>query len=209
MSHFIDITGNKYNRLTVLERVEGTTPATWRCICDCGNITFVRGQNLKSGAVKSCGCLLHEKHNTHHLSQTKIYHIWHAMINRCYYKKGKAYKNYGGRGIKVCEDWKKSFDSFYAWSIDNGYQEGLSIERINNNDDYKPTNCKWIKRSEQAQNRRRNYSVTINGVTKNLTEWCIEYGVDYGLVHNRCHKLHWDFEKALTTPCDITKRNKK
>ena len=104
MSHFIDITGDKYNRLTVLERVEGTTPATWKCICDCGNITFVRGQNLKSGAVKSCGCLLHEKHNTHHLSQTKIYHIWHAMINRCYYEKGKAYKNYGGRGIKVCKD---------------------------------------------------------------------------------------------------------
>lgn len=209
MARFIDITGNRYNRLKVLERIEGVQPATWKCKCDCGNITIVRGTNLKTGAVKSCGCLKHEEHNTHHLSNTKIYGIWNAMRNRCYYKKGKAYKNYGGRGITVCDEWKNSFETFYKWAMENGYKDGLSIERMDNNCGYSPDNCKWINKGEQAQNRRRNYSVTINGVTKNLTEWCKEYNIDYGLVHNRCHKLHWDFEKALTTPCDITKRNKK
>ena len=190
MSRFIDITGNRYNHLTVIERVEGVQPATWKCKCDCGNITIVRGQNLKSGAVKSCGCLRHEKHDTHHKSNTKIYGIWNAMRNRCYYKKGKAYKNYGGRGITVCDEWRYSFDAFYKWAMENGYKDGLSIERIDNNRGYTPKNCKWISKGEQAQNRRRNYSVTINGITKNLTEWCKEYNIDYGLNHNQCYILY-------------------
>lgn len=211
MSHFIDLSKKRYGRLTVLERdlkspYKGTY---WKCKCDCGCLTSVKSGNLKNGLVKSCGCLKHESHNTHHKSDTKLYKIWRGMLNRCYNQKTKSYKNYGGRGIIICDNWKNSFEAFYNWAINNGYCEGLSIERINNNKNYCPENCKWIPLGEQARNRRKNYSFTISGITKDLADWCKQYNMNYYLVHNRIYKLNWYVEKALITPCNTTKRNKK
>ena len=212
MTKFIDITGQKFNNLTVLERVSNTRKgaAQYRCICDCGNETVVRAYNLKSGAVKSCGCLRHNSQTvTHNMSHTKIYRIWAGIKNRCYNKRASAYKRYGGRGIKMCDEWLGSFEAFYEWATAKGYEEGLTIERIDNDGDYCPGNCKWIPLPEQALNRRRNRSISYTGETHNLAEWCKVLNLPYSRVHTRINKLGWTFEKAIETPCDVKKRHKR
>lgn len=205
MTKLIDITGNKYNMLTVIERVG----KKWKCECDCGNITYVSGGNLKYGGVKSCGCLLHKPRYKHNQSHTKLYHIWSGIKNRCTNPNFKGYKYYGAKGISVCEEWMNSFESFRDWALDNGYEENLTIERLDNNLDYCPSNCKWATRKEQSRNRSSNIKITYNGETKILTEWCEELGLEYKRTHNRIYKLGWTYEKAFTTPVDVSKRNKR
>lgn len=210
MSKFIDLTGQKFNMLTVLEKastINGIT--TWKCKCDCGNITFVRGGNLKNNLVKSCGCLKHKKRNTHHLSHTKLFRTWNGIKRRCYYTKDKSYPDYGGRGITICDEWKDDFIAFYNWAMENGFNDSLSIERINVDGNYNPQNCRWATAKEQANNRRSCVMISYNGKTQNLTKWCEELDLNYKRVHNRMFKKGWDFEKAINTPVDITKRNKK
>ena len=207
MSKFIDITGKRYNNLFVIEFDKELNK--WKCRCDCGNITYVSKSNLMYGGVKSCGCLRHKPRFTHNLSHTKIYQIWNGMKNRCYNRNLSDYKNYGARGIYVCDEWKNSFETFYEWAIKTGYKEGLTIERIDNNDIYKPDNCKWITKGEQVNNRRNCCLYTYQGKTQNLAQWCKELELDYALMHDRIRMKKWDFEKAIKTPVDISKRNKK
>lgn len=210
MSKFIDLTGEKFGLLTVIEKSE-TLPmgiVVWKCKCDCGNITFVRGKNLKTGAVKSCGCLLHESHNkTHGLSKTKEYQVWYNIKRRCYSQKDEAYKYYGARGIKMCDEWLNSFEEFYKWIKANKTSESQSIDRIDNDGDYSPENCRMADAKTQTNNRRRCRYFTFNGKTQTLMMWCEELGLDYKRTHNRLYKLGWDFERAITTPVDINKRN--
>ena len=207
----IDLTGKKYNHLTVVRRVENSENgvARWECLCDCGNTTIVRGKNLKNGSVKSCGCLRKIcKNKTHGMTRTRLYREWRGIRTRCN-AKGDMGKYYHHRGITVCKEWDESFEKFMEWSLLNGYRDDLTIERIDNNKGYCPENCKWIPKSEQSENRRSCVWVTHNGKTKNLMQWCEEYNVPYKLVHNRMYKLNWSFERAISTPCDISKRNKK
>ena len=212
MAKFIDITGNRYGSLTVLEKYD-TTPsgvARWLCKCDCGNTAIVRGGNLKSGAVKSCGCLRHKAVNkTHGASKTRLYTIWYKMRNRCNNPKDLVYNRYGGRGITVCEEWNNSFESFREWAVSQGYKEELTIERVDNNKGYSPENCVWATAKTQANNRRSCVTFSHNGKTQNLMQWCKELDLDYKLVHNRIHKLGWNFERAITTPCNVDKRNRR
>ena len=209
MSEFIDITGNKYNMLTALELRRNSNGAiVWLCKCDCGNETFVRASNLKSGAVKSCGCLRKPKQK-HGMSNSKLYRVWNGMKNRCYCKNTKSYKDYGARGIDVCDEWKNSAESFISWAIKNGYSDEMTIERIDNGKGYSPDNCKWISKGEQTKNRRNCRTYTYNGKTHVLSEWCKELNVDYKMIHNRINKLHWTFEKAIKTPCFVSKRNRR
>lgn len=212
MSKLIDITGNRYCKLVVLKRLEnakGGIPV-WECLCDCGNVTRVRGNNLKSGAVKSCGCLKKEAKPTlrHNMSKTRLYREWASIKRRCYTKSDKGYKNYGLRGIKMCDDWKNSFESFMKWALENGYTDALTIERIDVNKDYCPENCAWIPFDEQQKNRRTCRYFRYKGKEKNLSEWCKELGLSYKNVHNRIYKLGWTFEKAISEPVHIEKRNK-
>lgn len=203
MSKFIDLTGQKFNKLTAVERLEndnGGIPV-WLCKCDCGNFTRVRGKNLKNGAVKSCGCLLKKgTQTTHGLSDSKIYNIWNGIKARCFNPKSCSYKRYGARGISVCEEWKNSFESFYSWSIQNGYAENLTIERINNDGNYCPENCKWVSRKEQCRNRRTNIVFEYMGEKHILMEWCEILNLDYKFIHNRIYKMGWSFEKSISTP---------
>ena len=203
MSKFIDLTGKKFNKLTVVKRLENSIGgvSVWLCQCECGNFTTVRGSNIKNGSVKSCGCLLKEgTTTTHGLSKTKIYGIWNSIKSRCLNPNSESYKRYGARGICVCEEWKNSFESFYLWSIENGYNEKLSIERIDNDGNYCPQNCKWASRKEQCRNRRSNVVFEYMGEKRILTEWCEILNLDYKLVHNRIHKMGWSFEKSILTP---------
>lgn len=202
MSLCKDLRGNRYNMLVVLNRVENSRngQSRWECICDCGEKTIVSASNLKLGAVKSCGCLIHQPHNTHHLSNTRLYNIWFKMKQRCYDKRNNAYRDYGGRGITICDEWKDDFECFYSWSMENGYDENLSIDRIDNDKGYSPQNCRWANPKEQANNRRNCVVITFKGKTMNLSQWCKELNLPYKTIHSRIYKKGWSYEKALSIP---------
>lgn len=211
MSKLIDITGNRYGRLVVLEKAktEKNGVAIWKCLCDCGNITYVRGSNLKWGAVKSCGCLRKlSRTATHKMSKTRLYHTWASIKSRCYYAGHKSYNNYGGRGITMCDEWANSSEAFIKWALSSGYADDMTIERIDVNGNYTPENCKWIPAKDQAKNRRSCRVYTYNGKTQNLTNWCNELQLPYKNIHNRLVKLGWSFERAISEPIHIDKRNK-
>lgn len=202
MSKFIDLTGKKFAMLTVVSRSENSSrgEARWNCVCECGNTTTVSGKNLKMGAVKSCGCLLRRPHDTHHLSNTKLYRIWNAMLQRCNNKNYSAYKYYGAKGVSICKEWANNFLAFYEWSIANGYSDELTIDRIDYNGNYSPDNCRWVDRKVQANNRTFCKMIEYNGKTQTLMQWCEELGLNYKRVHSRLYRLGWTFEKAISTP---------
>lgn len=130
----------------------------WNCKCKCGKETIVYSDKLKTGHTKSCGCLKRQKtierNYRHGLYGTRLYSIWHDMNTRCYYEKTKCYKYYGGRGITICDEWKNNFVNFYNWAINNGYKDNLSIDRIDVNGNYEPSNCRWATMQEQQLNKR-------------------------------------------------------
>lgn len=142
------------------------------------------------------------------MSGTRLYAEWASIKNRCYNPHVQRYNNYGGRGIKMCDEWKNSSDAFFAWAQVNGYSDDLTIERIDVNGDYEPSNCTWIPKEEQANNRSSCLWITFNGKTQNLQQWCDELQLPYKLIHNRIFKLKWSFERAISEDCHTEKRNK-
>ena len=198
----------RYGKLTVIEdlgmikRPNGKNRHFWKCKCDCGNTFEVRGDCLKSGNNKSCGCLQYEHaKTTHNMTGTKIYGVWASMKQRCENSNDKAYKWYGSQGIKVCDEWSKSFEEFYSWAKKNGYQEGLTIERIDVKGNYEPDNCKWITQQEQSLNTRRSRIITYNGKTQTLKEWSDELGIKYMKLWSMLEKwpVERAFEESVTT----------
>lgn len=188
-----DLCGKRYGRLVVIKYV-GTNASggsMWLCKCDCGNEKTVRGSKLKSGWTKSCGCLQRECSRnffaTHNKSNTPIYKIWSLMKSRCYSPHNNRYYRYGARGIKVCDEWH-IFENFYDWAIHNGYEEGLSIERRDNDGDYEPSNCCWIKRSEQGKNKSNNVWISYKGEKHNASEFGRMMGVSRTVVCNRAKR---------------------
>ena len=119
------------------------------------------------------------------MSRKKLYGVWYTMHSRCYRENSISFKNYGARGITICEEWRNNFEKFYEWAIKNGYNESLSIDRIDNGKGYSPDNCRWATRKEQANNRRNTVYVTIDGITKTLTEWAEFAGLNKSTLKNR------------------------
>ena len=209
MSKYKDLTGQKFGRLTCIKDAGRSSrkQVLWLCKCDCGKLVIVKSNSLLTGNTKSCGCLAREiliKRNTvHSLSKgkdgkvTRLYRIWRRMKQRCYDKNCSDYKRYGGRGIKVCDEWL-DYRNFYDWAMSNNYKNNLTIERINNDGDYEPDNCKWIPPEAQARNKRSNRYITFRGVTKTLAEWSRILGMEHSLLRYRLDK--WGTEKAFTTP---------
>ena len=155
----IDLTGQQFGRLVVIQRAKAINKRTkWLCRCECGNEVVVESYNLKTGHTQSCGCLQREAtssaNKTHHCTHTRLYRIWNNMKNRCYRKSYHAFHHYGGRGIKVCDEWRDDFQAFYDWAMANGYRDDLSIDRIDSNGNYEPSNCRWATMAEQNKNKR-------------------------------------------------------
>lgn len=184
-----DLTGKRFERLVVLKQANdyikpnGRHESNWLCQCDCGNIVEVLGYSLKSGHTKSCGCLHEETLKTiaitHGDSYSKLYGVYISIIDRCYNPNNKRFKDYGGRGIIVCDEWKDSYLNFKKWAVFSGYKEGLSIDRKNNDLGYSPSNCRWVTIIVQQNNMRKNHIVEYNGQSKTIAEWSRELNIKY------------------------------
>lgn len=201
MTKIIDLTGRKFDKLTVIEfgeRKNGNL--MWLCECVCGTRKLVRGSHLTAGKIRSCGCFYKTPPNkTHGMKDTKLYAVWSTMRERCRNPNRKDWKRYGGRGITVCEEWQRNFIPFYNWAMANGYKEGLSIDRVDVNGNYEPKNCKWSTPKEQSNNRRSNRFIEFNGKTQTLMQWAEEYRISEDTLSGRL-KSGWPIGKALTFP---------
>ena len=186
-----DLTGQRFGRLVVLsmtdERIKRRV--VWECRCDCGNICRVMSGRLLSGRKASCGCYMREAAGKsrikHHMSGQPLHVVWQGMIQRCTNKHHKNFDNYGGRGIRVCDEWRNSFKAFYEWAMANGYENKLTVDRIDVDGDYCPENCRLITMKEQANNRRNNRLLTYEGETHTLAEWSTITGISYSAIYQR------------------------
>lgn len=200
-------TGSRYGRLTVVgDPVKnGSGKLIYRCRCDCGNEIAVEGYSLRSGNTQSCGCLQRERtsraNKTHGLCRTRLYREYRGMMSRCYNPKNPAFPNYGGRKIAVCDNWRGHVAKFVEWAIGAGYQDDLTIERVDVNGNYCPDNCTWIPRGDQAKNRRMCITVEVDGKEMCLADAARHFSlVSPLLAQERVRELHWAPLKAVTTP---------
>ena len=205
LHYYKDITGQKFERLTAIKYMYTKNKRPyWLCKCECGKEIITAYGNLKKGNTKSCGCLKHEiainhysnLNKQHRMKGTKIYSKWLWMKARCYKEHTHGYKNYGGRGIKVCDEWLHNFKNFYDWAINNGYSDDLTIERIDTNGDYEPSNCKWITNLEQQNNKRNNRFIEYKGEKHTIAEWSRITGINKNIILDRLNN-NWDTAEIL------------
>lgn len=215
MGTFRDLTGQRFGYLEVIEQVEdkidggGRHRKQWNCRChNCGKMKVVTTDALTGGQQVSCGCYRTSKivaaTKTHGMTDTRLYYVWCGIKNRCFCKTVPEYKFYGQRGITMCDEWRKDFMAFYSWALENGYDEkaprgACTIERIDVNGNYEPSNCKIASQLEQMQNTRTNHYITFSGRTLTIAEWSRQTGIRQEKIRNRIAKLGWTPERALTT----------
>lgn len=214
MGKSINLIGKRFGRLVVIEEAgrDKFGEVQWLCRCDCGNSKTSSGSRLRKGKCTSCGCYQKEAivraKKKHGMFGTRIYNIWSSMLQRCTNPNNAKFKNYGGRGISVCDDWSNSFEAFYEWSMSNGYADNLTIDRIDVNGNYEPSNCRWIGMIDQENNRTNNVLITIGGVTKTRTEWCRINGIR---PQTACQRIRygWNEIDAVTMPVNRKRRKTK
>ena len=197
-----NLVGEKFGKLQVKKYAGRTVDGKilYECECECGNTKIVRAGNLTSGNANSCGCVTRR---THGASKEKLFHVWYDMIRRCENPESKQYHNYGERGIVVCEEWH-DYEAFKQWAYASGYKPPtkrgeLTIDRIDVNGDYEPSNCQWVSQSVQTLNQRRNVYYEIGGEKKTLTEWAKAYGINRKTLYARVHH-GFPIEIAVATP---------
>lgn len=191
MNKKVNLNGKRFGKLFVVE-VNGCDKyghRIWKCQCDCGNIHHVTTGDLLKGKTNSCGCYRSstrkEKNITHNLTNHRLYRIYAHIKERCYSIDNQDFKYYGNRGIKMCDEWKNDFMNFYDWALANGYQDGLTIDRINNDGNYEPSNCRWATRRQQTRNRRNSIYVIYHNEQISLKELSTITGISYTTLYNR------------------------
>lgn len=200
------LTGQKIKMFTVLElsnEKDKNGRKKWKCQCECGNIRYILAQDLmRENGQKSCGCTsiqrIKDARTTHGMSKTRLYDIWDAMKGRCKNPKRTNFHDYGGRGIKVCDEWCE-FENFMEWALKNGYTDDLSIDRIDFNGNYEPTNCQWVTQKAQMNNTRRTKTLSFDGKIMSMNLWAEEKGIKKRTLEARI-KAGWSTEEALNTP---------
>lgn len=223
MSKLIDLSNKKFGKLFVIKMVEpyispnGNIHPKWLCKCSCGKTIITRGDSLRNGVVKSCGCLkgnfmkkrkrtisgiYKEEFFKKNIASKRIYNIYNSILNKCYNKYNYSYRWYGNVGVSVCSEWKDDFSCFYEWCIKNGYdisknRKEQTLDRINPYGNYCPENCRFITIQEQQKNKRNNIKIEYNGKIKNLREWCNILGKNYNTVYCRIFKQGKDFINAI------------
>ena len=217
-----DLAGKKFGKLTVLEPAfTKYGKLHWKCLCDCGNFSYVNTQYLKNRNTQSCGCLKSEVakrifsklNTTHGETKTRLFNLWTRIKDRCYREKNPNYRNYGGRGIKMCDEWKDDFVKFRTWAINSGYKEELlkngknkwTIDRINNDGDYEPSNCRWVTIKQQCRNRRTNSFVEYNGEKYCYAELSENFNINKQIIQYRISH-GWSINDTINTP--VRKYNK-
>lgn len=210
MRKFDDLTGKRFGQLTVVSlntEEHKDKRRYWNCRCDCGNERVVLTAFLNNGATTRCKlCCKKEKSENairmskdkHGMVKTHSWKTWRRIRQRCYYPKINGYANYGGRGISVCDEWNNCFESFRDWAFENGYKEGLSIDRIDVNGNYEPSNCRWVSIKEQANNKRNSHVLEFNGQRHTISEWAETTGINKNTIRSRIEKYGWIVERALT-----------
>lgn len=199
--HIKDKRGQRFGKVVVTEFDHSNGVLSWwKCKCDCGNEIILNIHQLTHHRFPNCGCEP-KYHNrpkrnevrTHHMAGTRIYCIWKNMRQRCSTtnKKSRDYRDYVLRGIKVCDEWQNSFEAFYEWAMANGYNDQLSIDRIDNDGNYELSNCRWTTNTGQQRNRRKTVYLTYNGETRALSEWCEMYGLKFKTCYGRLHQCGW------------------
>ena len=212
MSKRIDLTGKRFGKLIVrgFSHTGKYGKAWWVCDCDCGiKDLIVLGESLKQGRTTSCGCYRKEYMTTHGKTNTRIFRTYTDMVRRCYKPECSNYKNYGARGIKVCEEWlsEYGFEKFYEWAIANGYSDALTIDRIDVNDNYSSENCRWVTPKAQNSNKRNTFYVEYKGEKYPLAELAEMLGLPYRVVRKRA--LSKTYKLPINTPIDLSKSHKK
>ena len=212
MGAFNDLTNQTFGRLTVIKRAKdqispaGKHRVMWTCRCECGRTKDVNADNLKSGKTLSCGCLQKQRAKEcimkHGDTDSRLYAIWCAIKRRCYRDYDPHYARYGGRGIKMCEEWRESYAAFMEWALANGYRYDAkrgecTLDRIDNDGDYTPENCRWVSHKIQSNNKSTNHLITLNGETHTIAEWAEIFGMRYCKLYQRLYKYGYDIGKAV------------
>lgn len=217
----LDLKGQVFERLTVIEEAGRNTKKEilWKCKCSCGNTTEVTTYRLRKGETKSCGCLNYDTdkrktsevgkaNKVHGMSKTRVYKTYSGIKERCLNPNSKKYPDYGGRGITLSKEWD-SFEKFHQWSIENGYDEELTLDRIDVNGNYEPNNCRWVDMKIQSNNKRNNRYVEYNGITKTLAEWAEHFGIKRVTLASRLDRQGLSFEEAISKEVKIGGHKKK
>ena len=212
MPNKLNLTGKIFGRLTFIKEVKQRKNGNvqWLCRCECGKMRRVRTDSLTSSNTRSCGCYkrdrtseIRRKHGESGNKKSRLYKIWAGVLVRCSHKK---FKNYGGRGITGCPEWS-DYMVFRDWALVHDYREDLEIDRIDNDGDYCPENCRWVTRKVNSRNTRRTRWETIDGVTKSLADWCDIYNMSYAVVYRRLVS-GWELLDALKRPVQKCVRTK-
>lgn len=214
MSKSTDLSGVRFGRLVAIaptnERTSGNN-IVLKCVCDCGNVTYVGSGALKIGQTKSCGCWRKDRattlNKTHGGGHERLYSVWMDMRRRCNDPSMKGYQDYGGRGITLCDEWR-DYSNFREWALSNGYeptaQHGkCTLDRIDVDGNYEPSNCRWVSVSQQQLNKRNSLLLTYKGKTQNAALWDRELGFPRGTVVKR-YRRNWDYERIFTQPVNTT-----
>lgn len=201
-----NLVGQRFGKLVVVERLPTNRHGEieWLCQCDCGNTHKATSYNLTQGRTTQCRqCMINQiacANTKHNCSPKRLHEIWVNMKTRCHNQHYSLYHRYGGRGIKVCDEWEHSFANFREWALNNGYSKDLTIDRIDNDGDYCPENCKWSTVTEQSNNRISNRILVLNGEPDTMANWSRRTGIPYWVIQRRLYDLKWSDEKTLSTP---------